>query len=567
MRYIALATDYDGTLAHDGQVSGDTVEALKRLRQSGRKLILVTGRELPELQSVFPALGLFDRVVAENGALLFNPESKRSRTLADPPPPRFVEDLRQRGVPDVRAGAVVVAMWRPHEDKAIAAIRELGLELQVVFNKDAVMILPSGVNKMTGTVAALSGIGISPHNVVGVGDAENDHAFLGCCECAVAVANAISALKDKADWVTQGSHGKGVVELIDRLLAEDLSGLAPRLARHDIPLGTSGLTAVALRPFGAAALVCGQSGSGKSTLVAGVIERLAAKGHQVCLIDPEGDFEQADEFRATGDPKHAPSLDHLGILLSDPEAQVAVNMVGVPIDERVGCFERVLALIHEHRVRTGWPHWLVVDEAHHMFPAEWAQEVDLAGEHGSAVLVTVHPGHVSPRVLGEIETVIVVGQHPSAAIAEFCRAVGTGAPAMPEDDLTKGEALYWKVNAGQPVRIQSEPAHMVHERHKRKYAQGRLEEPRVFYFRGPENRLNLRAHNLTMFVEIAAGIDDETWLFHLRRGDYSRWLREAIGDANLADEAERVERDVSLSPNDSRERISRAITERYTAPG
>jgi HAD superfamily hydrolase (TIGR01484 family) len=54
MRYLALATDYDGTLAHDGVVDDATIRALERLVHSGRKLILVTGRELPGLESVFP---------------------------------------------------------------------------------------------------------------------------------------------------------------------------------------------------------------------------------------------------------------------------------------------------------------------------------------------------------------------------------------------------------------------------------------------------------------------------------------------------------------------------------
>jgi HAD superfamily hydrolase (TIGR01484 family) len=180
MRYFTLATDYDGTLAHDGIVSPGVIEALERLRQSGRKLILVTGRELPDLEASFSRLDLFERVVAENGAVLYNPRSKECRALAEPPPRKFVDCLRERGVPNIRTGKAIVAMWRPHEREAIEAIQELGLELQLIFNKDAVMILPSGVNKMTGLVAALKEMKISRHSVVAVGDAENDHAFLGC---------------------------------------------------------------------------------------------------------------------------------------------------------------------------------------------------------------------------------------------------------------------------------------------------------------------------------------------------------------------------------------------------
>lgn len=191
VRYLALASDYDGTLAHDGVVDAATIEALERLRHSGRKLILVTGRELPDLESVFTRLDLFERIVAENGAVLYNPRSHEKRLLAQRPPGEFVENLRRRGVQNVSFGDVIIAAWRPCESATIEAIRESGLELQIVFNKDAVMILPSGTNKMTGLSAALDDLKLSRHNIVGVGDAENDHAFLGCCECSVAVANAI----------------------------------------------------------------------------------------------------------------------------------------------------------------------------------------------------------------------------------------------------------------------------------------------------------------------------------------------------------------------------------------
>ena len=100
----------------------------------------------------------------------------------------------------------------------LETIRDLGLELQVIFNKGAVMVLPAGVNKASGLVAALDELGLSPHNVVGVGDAENDHAFLAACECAVAVANALPTIKERADHVTAGEDGDGVRELIDALI-------------------------------------------------------------------------------------------------------------------------------------------------------------------------------------------------------------------------------------------------------------------------------------------------------------------------------------------------------------
>jgi HAD superfamily hydrolase (TIGR01484 family) len=225
MRYRALATDYDGTLAHDGVVAPSTLAALKRVRDSGRKLILVTGRELDELLAIFPRHDRFDRVVAENGALFYRPDTGHVHLLAESPPDRFVADLQRRGVEPLSIGRTIVATVEPHHQEVLASIHALGLEWHVVFNKGSVMVLPSGVTKATGLIPALADLGIPLEQVVGVGDAENDHAFLTQCGCAVAVANALRAVKERCDLVTAGCDGAGVEELIDRLLHDDLAGL------------------------------------------------------------------------------------------------------------------------------------------------------------------------------------------------------------------------------------------------------------------------------------------------------------------------------------------------------
>ncbi|HEX3148050.1 MAG TPA: HAD family hydrolase [Gemmataceae bacterium] len=224
MRYLALATDYDGTIARDGIVAASTLAAIDRLRASGRRLILVTGRELEDLQKTFPEYGRFDRIVAENGALAFNPATGATRLLAEPPPERLIAELRAAGVP-LSVGRSIVATVEPHEDQVLAAIRALGLEWHVIFNKGSVMALPSGVTKATGLTPTLAELGIPREHVVGVGDAENDHAFLALCGCAVAVGNALPALKDRADLVMDGIDGVGVSQLIDRMLKDDLHGI------------------------------------------------------------------------------------------------------------------------------------------------------------------------------------------------------------------------------------------------------------------------------------------------------------------------------------------------------
>lgn len=216
-RFTALATDYDGTLAEDGLVSATTLDALKRFKANKGSLLLVTGRVLPELKAVFPALEVFDLVVAENGALLYWPHSGEIRALAPPPPPGFVEKLASLGVAPVSVGHCIVATWTPHEAAVLKAIKEMQLELSIIFNKGAVMILPTSVNKASGLEAALAALDLHASDTVGVGDAENDLAFLKHCGLGVAVANALDSVKQAAGWVTQGARGRGVTELLDRL--------------------------------------------------------------------------------------------------------------------------------------------------------------------------------------------------------------------------------------------------------------------------------------------------------------------------------------------------------------
>jgi HAD superfamily hydrolase (TIGR01484 family) len=238
MRYTALATDYDGTLAQDGHVEPETIGALERVRASGRKVILVTGRELPELRSVWPRFDACDAIVAENGGLIYWPAEDREEVLGEPPPEAFVTEMVRRQVTPYSLGKVVFATWRPHEVAVLEAIQKLGIEYQIIFNKRAVMVLPSLVNKATGLTAALKRLGLQSQQVVGIGDAENDHAFLDVCCVSAVVSNAVPALKGKCDLVTLGDHGRGVIELIDRLLEDDLASLGPRAPRAKLAVHT-----------------------------------------------------------------------------------------------------------------------------------------------------------------------------------------------------------------------------------------------------------------------------------------------------------------------------------------
>ena len=568
MRYYTLATDYDGTIAHDGIVNEATLDALQRLRASGRHLLLVTGRRLEELKETFQRTDIFEVVVAENGALLYFPSDGRETVLSEPPPERFIAALRERGVP-VATGRAIVATWDPFKNAVLETIREFGLELQMIFNKGALMVLPAAVNKASGLQAALRSLCLSRHNTVGAGDAENDHAFLSMCECAVAVANAIPSLKQRSDFVTHGDHGDGVIELIDRILSDDLSEISGRLHRHDILLGyRPDGSEVKIAPYGVNTLVAGTSGGGKSTLTTGIMERLVECGYQFFAIDPEGDYEKFAGAIVLGDTHHGPDLNEVISLLDKPDQNVIINLLGIPMEDRPKYFETLFPRIMELRIRTGRPHWLIVDEAHHILPSTWEpSSVMIQPGFSSLMLIALSPDRLARAVLSTIDSVAAVGEHPEQTIGEFCKQTGIAAPQIAPVQLEKGEVILWSKHAPADLtRFHVAPSRTQSTRHRRKYAEGELTPDRSFYFRGPDDKLNLRAQNLMTFLQMMDGVDDETWMYHLRRGEYSKWFRENIKSPNLAADAERIEKAPNVSADESRKQMKEIIETRYTAP-
>ncbi|MER9139643.1 HAD-IIB family hydrolase [Mesorhizobium sp. M0830] len=564
MYFIALATDYDGTLAHDGTVSRKTLAALERFKKSGRKLLLVTGRELPDLKHVFSEIGLFDKVVAENGALIYTPASEEERVISPPPEPKFVARLKKQGVKPLSVGRSIVATWEPHHATVLEVIKELGLELEIIFNKGAVMILPSGINKATGLAAALRDLRLSPHNVVGVGDAENDHAFLQACGCSVAVDNAIPAVKATADLVMRGARGKGVEELTDRLIKRDHE-IVPR--RHDgIVLGSAGGNEIYLSPTDTV-LIAGSSGIGKSTLATALTERFIETRFQFCVFDPEGDYDGLEGAVRLGDGSSAPTKAQVLDLIAKAESNIVVNGLSLRVNERPDFFADLLPGLGSFRRRTARPHWLLIDEAHHLLPKRRDDtRAVLSLELPGTILITVHPEAISTDALRLVTAIIALGPKAKDVVKVFCKVTGIEPPK--EISSPKGErVLFWRPQKRKKFAMVKviEPRQSL-KRHSRKYAEGQLDEAGSFYFHGPDDAMNLRAHNLMIFAQMAEGIDDKTWEFHLRGGDYSKWFRQQIRDKDLARETAEAEKDETLSAEESRKRVLDAVRRRYTAP-
>ena len=406
MRYTAVALDFDGTIAHDSEVPPHVIEGLRRLKATGRKLLLVTGRELPELLAIFKPIDIFDRVVAENGALLYRPATGERLELGEAPPAKLVALLRERGVP-ISVGQSIIATVEPHETVVLQSIRELGLERPVIFNKGAVMILPPGINKASGLARALAELGLSARNLVAAGDAENDHALLDAAEYSVAVANAITTLKEAADRVTTGLRGDGILEVIDDLIDDDLAKAPPRRERRMLAIGRDPDGAeVSLNPSGVSMLVTGAHGSGKSTFTRRMLERFCTAGYQFCVLDGRGEYLDFQPAVVFGTQEVAPDPFEILTALEKPDVQAVVCLAAVLPAKRAAFFERLNAELHSLREKTGRPHWLVIDEAQELTPRLDAETARSGPPAENTIYVTTDPMAIDPRIVDAVQVTV-----------------------------------------------------------------------------------------------------------------------------------------------------------------
>jgi hypothetical protein len=298
------------------------------------------------------------------------------------------------------------------------------------------------------------------------------------------------------------------------------------------------------------------------------LERLIERGYQFCIIDPEGDYQNFEGGVVFGESTKAPLIDEIHNFLEKSRQNAIINLLGVGLEHRPGFFKDLLPSLLKLRLQTGRPHWIVIDETHHLLPSDWAPtSAGLAQELSGLMLITVHPDRVAPAILASADTVIAIGDSPDQTIQSFSKVIGQKPPRVPSKKLKPGEAIAWHPKAkAKPVLFRRIPPQTEHQRHIRKYAEGKLAEEDAFHFRGPEGKLNLHAQNLITFIQLSDGVDDETWLYHLHRGDYSAWFRQAIEDEELANEAENIEKMPDLSPEKGRALIKSIIEARYTAP-
>jgi hydroxymethylpyrimidine pyrophosphatase-like HAD family hydrolase len=576
MKLKALALDYDGTIAEQGTMAPDVRAALGRAREAGLTIIIVTGRILGDLRRVCGDLSFADTVVAENGAIVVFPRSGRSTALHAPPSRAFLEELRRRGV-QFETGETIIEADASAAPAALEAIRQLEQPLSILFNRGRMMILPQAVSKATGLVSALDALRLSEHNVLAIGDAENDHELLRVSEIGVAVEWGSEVLKGVADEVLRGNGPAAVAQYIDSLIERASRGeaLTIRRPRRRVTLGiTSGGSELSLAVTGRNVLISGDPHSGKSWVGGLLCEQLILHGYSVCVIDPEGDYaslEALPRVMVVGGDDPPPKPHELLRLLRHPDRSIVIDLSRLSHVDKLEYLRDVLPQIAIIRSRTGLPHRILLDEAHYFLCGEDTMDM-LDTSAGGCTLVTYRASHLQRNVLRAADVMLVTratDPHEVKSLAEVSKAehVDLAEWQRTLEGLEVDETALLpgpEESEGRLKRIRLAERLTPHVRHRMKYLDVPVSDCHAFVFRDRGHSIGERAHTLKEFIDVLGRTEPQRLHEHIQRGDFSRWFADVFGDRLLAANIRSLEDNYRLNRiPDINDAINQTVRARY----
>jgi hypothetical protein len=565
----AIACDFDGTGATDGRPAPEVYAALAAARAQGIITLLVTGRVLEDVQRACEEFSPFDAVVAENGAVIYLCGIGRTIQIGEPPPEHFLGELRAQGVP-FHTGAVIVGTWEPHVYKVLELIRRFGLDAQLIFNRAALMVLPSGINKAVGVRRVLEELRRSERNLIAFGDAENDIPMLTDAELGVAARGSIPAVLALADDRVAQPGGAGVSSYIRTVL--DRGGVVPTPRRRAVLLGkTSEGSEVTLPNSGTNVVISGDPRSGKSWIAGLLAEQLIEQGYQICIVDPEGDYAQMGQrpkVVTLGHELALPSPINAAKFLSDEPLSIILTLSSLAPAEQLSYVEQLLAALESERDAMGIPHWLVIDEAHYFFQTQSPCLKYLSSQTGNFCLVTYRPRLLAGEVYGAIGAhiltttkveeeryfvtkILQAHDHLNLAAHSALEALELPRAGLL---LTNAPATQWRVFT--PVERITRHAH-----HSRKYADTRLPDDKAFRFINAGEPLI--AHNMIELHQAIQSAPLVSLCHHLSAGDFSRWVGEVLGDQQLARGLRKLERGTPAGATPDRAEILAHIEDHY----
>ena len=566
-----LACDFDGTGASDGHLAPEVAAALADARARGIVTLLVTGRVLEDLRAAGVDVACFDAIVAENGAVVFLPHLGRTIQIGAPPPERFFGELRARGVP-FSVGAVVVATWEPHTGEVLAAIRRCGLDAQIVFNRAAVMVLPSGVTKAVGVQRALLELGRSERNLIAFGDAENDLSLFALAEVGVAARGSVPSILEVADDRLTRPGAPGVATYVKRLFEHGGTAATPDRQRVRLGCGADGVPAT-LPSSGVDLIVSGDPRTGKSWIAGLVVEQLLDAGYRLCILDPEGDHVVLGRLPGVlvfGDDLQLPAADVVPQLMRGERLSLVLNLSRLTHHAKARYVDAALGALAAARAASGIPQWIVVDEAHYFFHERSPLCRHVDRHTGNFVFVTYRPSllascvHAAPVAHLVQPTDVEDERYFMTTLLQQGLPAGIGAhdalasvrPGSVGLLLETPDKATWQI-------FQPGPRACPHTRHARKYVDTLLPNDRAFFFQHAGDAQPAIAHSITEFAAAVAAVPVVSLAQHLEAGDFSRWVADVIGDTVLAAGLRKLETVVRDGGRPSRAEILAQIGARY----
>jgi phosphoglycolate phosphatase (TIGR01487 family) len=576
-----LAFDLDGTLTESDTLSEKIKSILTKVKNEGFIVLLVTGRRLRAIPDIAFFEHTCEAIVAENGAVIYFPSNDTVSLPFGELAVDVKEQLLALDIP-LEVGMAIVATWTPHDREVVDILTKTGYAATVEYNKGAVMILPPGASKGTGLRIALHDLGYSPHNLIAFGDAQNDRSLFEQVELSVAVDNASPEIKAIADTVLTQPNGTGISDFLEGLLEDRIPArrTKPRLQlsfgkKNDKPFY---LDSVSLLSGNVG--FAGATRSGKSWLAGFLVEQLLKAEYQVCLIDPEGDYQGIRAFPQTillgGIDDHILPVGDVVTLIEYTNLSVILDLSQYPLERKLTYVEELLRALYSMRRKYGKPHWILLDEAQYFCPKQGGNLTDLIANNlrgGGMGLISYQLSQMAPAVLDAINHWMLTSLKDPSEI-ELLRSVTNKTTGQIDYNkiasLVNGQALVVMndsslMEAVEPGVVEYSGVHrrIPHVRHLHKYLRAPLPEPKRFYFHvnGPAKGVKPAA-SLWEFSEVLPQLPIDTVEYHLANEDFERWLKDTLHDRELAKRLRKLARR-DIQGEELRQKLSELVKARF----
>ena len=557
-----VAFDLDGTIAQNDQVNTQTWVKLAEAKEKGFKLMLVTGRCFDDLKAIGPFEEYCKAIVAENGALVYFPDNETLVMPFGQLANEVKDQLIASGIP-LEIGKAIVATRVPHDKTVLEVLGKTNFAAIAEYNKGAIMVLPHGATKGSGLLFALNELGLSAHNMVSIGDAENDRSLFEQSELAVAVQNATEDIKKMSDLTLDAPNGTGVNAFLNQLINHKIPVHTPR-TKQRIQIGhrldQEEIFMRPLRLLNGNLCITGDSRSGKSWIAGLIIEKLLEQEYQVCVIDPEGDYYGINAFphaivMGRNDPK-LPEVPDLLTLFEYSTTSIVLDMSSKPLNFQMEYVEELLHGLFSLKESRGKPQLVIMDEAHYFCGPENGAVKELIVKHmshGGIALITFNPNLMDANVLEQVDHWLITklqGSQQYDAIRPYLPALNNDEMREKLGHLPVGKAYMYCKNSDDTLHHQAEIIDFSHTRrivrhirHLNKYLRAPVQRSKQFYFHVPEGYDGaVTAANLWEFGRRLREVPLDTILFHIERMDFRRWAAEVLHDIELANRIQKITR-------------------------